>query len=94
MGVLLLDTNGKQGRAKALSAAGNLHQRSEMSEASNWENTSLKTAIKKIQAEARLEEARWWIKHLESHGDEILESDRERIATLEAEAAISTKGTA
>jgi hypothetical protein len=33
---------------------------------------------------ARLDEAKWWIEHLEGHGDEILESDRQRIAELEA----------
>jgi len=38
---------------------------------------------KLVAAKARLEEARWWIKHLESHGDEILDSDRARISDLE-----------
>ena len=38
-------------------------------------------------AQARLEEARWWINHLETHGDEVLESDRKRIAFLERELA-------
>lgn len=42
----------------------------------------IKDEIERIKAEARLEEAKWWIGHLESNGDEVLDSDRERLTSL------------
>ena len=35
---------------------------------------------------ARLDEAKWWIRHLEENGDEVLDSDCARIAELERSA--------